>query len=124
MKYIFTNKEIRKQFKNVSGIYALYYNNEIIYIGKSKDIHNRIRAHNNPNQLNNIYKQIEKENGKCNRDKEVQLYTFIREYKDNMYFDVLYICNEEDLNKYEEYYIMKYQPKYNYSGVDRTYVVN
>lgn len=30
----------------------------------------------------------------------------------------LYIpCNKKELDKYEEYYINKYKPKYNYAGV-------
>ena len=50
----------------------------------------------------------------------MEFYTLIQEHMDEIQF--LYIpCDKKELNKYEEYYINKYKPKYNYVGVYTRY---
>ena len=40
-----SSKEQRRQFKQVSGIYGLVYDDQVIYIGQSIDIGRRIGDH-------------------------------------------------------------------------------
>lgn len=50
----------------------------------------------------------------------MEFYTLIQEHMDEIQF--LYIpCDKKELDKYEEYYINKYKPKYNYVGVYTRY---
>lgn len=114
MKYNLTLKDI-KPFNDKQGIYALIHNGEIIYIGQSINLGNRLRTHRRAN-TQTIISQIIQEEGKINRCKTLAMYYFINENIDDMYFTIL----EEtiNLNEREEYYITKHQPKFNYKGVD------
>ena len=115
MKFIL--EEIKKYDKK-QGIYALKYNNEVFYIGKSTNLGNRLREHRKPSAFNNILQKIIKEEGKCNRCKELAMYAFIDKHREDIDFDIL---ETTELNQQEEFYITKYQPKYNYKGVDIPY---
>jgi len=68
---------------NVSGIYRLYKNKKIVYIGKSKHIRNRLTHHRI-----DIAKNFDS-------------------------FDFTMLNNNSDKNIYELYYIDKYKPIYN-----------
>ena len=112
--YDFTLDEIRS-FNNTSGIYALIYDNEVIYVGQSKNIGDRLRTHRRT-RVEQIVSKIIKEGGKMNRSKQVALYDFITNNKEDIQFIVL--LETKELDRYEEHYIKLFQPKYNYKGVD------
>lgn len=109
--------EETKLFNNVSGIYALLHNDEVIYVGQSIDIQRRLGEHrNSQSNINKILHKINKEAGKFNRTKQLALYLYISEFKEEIEFIVL----KETLNrdKWEEHYITLFKPKFNYAGVD------
>lgn len=105
-------KEILKPY-NLSGIYAIYYNNEIVYIGSSKNMANRWKIHKHY-----IIKPLEK----CSKYRADfrPLYKNLRKayYNNqghNIYFGIIEILNEnkEILSEKERYYINTLKPKYN-----------
>lgn len=115
------NSKDRLKYRGISGIYALVYNNEIIYIGQSVNIGSRLTAHNSKNRYETTKKKMEKESG-CNREKSLAMYDLIRQYRDDIEFQILKKCSIELLNQEEEKYITKYQPRFNYKGVDVPYI--
>ena len=115
--YDFTLEDIRC-FNGTSGIYALIYDSEVIYVGQSINIGERLRTHRRTT-VKQIVDKIIDEGGKSNRCKQIALYDFITNNKDDIQFVVLLETNE--LNKYEEHYIKLFLPKYNYKGVDVPY---
>ena len=122
--YDFNDDKDINLFKGKSGIYALvhisYNKEEIVYVGQSKDIARRLKQHRNAKtQLEKIITEYIKENGKCNRAKQMALYRFIDCNKDDIQFAIL--KETEELNKWEEHYITTYKPRYNYKGVDVPY---
>ena len=114
------NSKDRLKYRGISGIYALIYNNEIIYIGQSVNIGSRLTAHNSKNRYETTKKKMEKEPG-CNREKSLAMYDLIRQHRDDIGFQILKECPIELLNQEEEKYIIKYQPCFNYKGVDVSY---
>lgn len=114
-KYIFTKPAI-KPYNNISGVYALLYNDEIIYIGQSNNMGRRLKEHRQENALEKTLEKIKKEQGRINRDKQVAMYKFINENRNNIYFTIL--AETADLNECEQGYITEYQPRFNYKGVD------
>lgn len=114
------NSKDRLKYRGISGIYALIYNNEIIYIGQSVNIGSRLTAHNSKNRYETTKKKMEKESG-CNREKSLAMYDLIRQHRDDIGFQILKECPIELLNQEEEKYIIKYQPCFNYKGVDVSY---
>lgn len=84
--------------ETISGIYKITNNcNSKSYIGKSKDIQTRWRAHHtepfNPNA--DMYDSL--------------FYRAIRKYGiDNFSFEILEYCSEEQLNEREQYWISYY----------------
>ena len=119
--YNFTLNDFAR-FKDKSGIYAIVHNNEIIYVGQSSKINERLRTHNSPGYIETITKKIIKEGGKCNRSKSLAMAYFIKEHREELYFTVLKETTE--LNKWEEYYITSFKPRFNYKGVDVPYKEN
>lgn len=109
-------KENIKKYNKKAGIYALIHQDEIIYIGSSKDIGSRLRHHLSENALNNTLRMIYAEEGRSNRCKALAMYHFISTHREEIQFNVLEETN--DLNEREEYYINQHKPKYNYAGVD------
>ena len=118
IKYAFTLKEM-KPFGGISGIYAIGYQDEIFYIGQSIDIKARLQKHRREKAFEDILSLIFKENGRVNRCKELAMYNFINEHREDIYFIILEETTE--LNGREQYYIEKYKPRYNYKGVDVPY---
>lgn len=106
-------------FENKMGIYCLIYDNEIVYIGQSINIGRRLREHKNKNAIKKTIQHIIREKGQINRYKELALYSCIEDNYNDFYFAVLKLTDE--LIKYEKYYIEKYQPKFNYQGVNIPY---
>lgn len=109
--------EETKLFNNVSGIYALLHNDEVIYVGQSININKRLNNHrNSESNIQNILKQIKRECGKCNRTKQIALYQYISDYKEEIEFIILKKTPNRD--RWEEHYIRLFKPKFNYAGVD------
>lgn len=113
------NNKNTKVFNNKSGIYALIYDNEVIYIGQSINLKDRLNRHGRKSKVNETIKKIEKEEGKVNRSKQLAMYLFIDKHRENIQFAILKETN--DLNKYEKHYIELFTPKFNYKGVDVPY---
>lgn len=107
----------RKSFNDICGIYALVYDNEIIYIGQSMNIGNRLRQHNGAYQIEETLRKIKKEQGNCNRTKQLALYMFIDEHREDINFIIIGTCAPTELDDYEKEYISRYKPIFNYKGV-------
>lgn len=114
--YKFNNTKAYSQYKNICGIYALVYQNTVIYVGQSIDVQHRLYAHHGYKSKIKLYEQRTSDSSK----NLYNFYTFLQEHEDDVYF--LVIPTElEKLNEEEEKYIKKYQPKYNWSGVRIAY---
>ena len=58
-KGIHNIKKITRQLPNSSGVYKMISEqNEILYIGKAKNLHKRVNSYTNPNKLNNRLKKM------------------------------------------------------------------
>ena len=111
--YKLCDKTKREELEEVCGIYAILYNNEVIYVGQSINIRSRLASHTSKAKINQYAKRDQNDK---NTQLKLEFYTLIQEHMDEIQF--LYIpCNKKELDKYEEYYINKYKPKYNYAGV-------
>ena len=107
-----------KLFNERKGIYGLIYNNQVIYVGQSNNLGERLRKHRRAN-TNDIINKIIDEDGRCNRCKNLAMYYFIEKNRE----DIQFVIFEEtdDLDNREYHYITLFQPKYNYKGVDIPY---
>lgn len=115
--YRLCDKTKREELEEVCGIYAILYNNEVIYVGQSINIRSRLDSHTNKARINEYAKRDQHNK---NTQLKLEFYTLIQEHMDEIQF--LYIpCDKKELDKYEEYYINKYKPKYNYVGVYTRY---
>ena len=111
--YKLCDKTKREELEEVCGIYAILYNNEVIYVGQSINIRSRLASHTSKARIDEYAKRDQHDK---NTQLKLEFYTLIQEHMDEMQF--LYIpCDKKELDKYEEYYINKYKPKYNYLGV-------
>ena len=112
----FANTKNYMDYDNVSGIYALIHNNQVIYIGQSINVRRRLLAHHG---IENKIKRYE--NAKNESDKQkYNFYIFLQEHIDEIDFIVL-VADRAQLNELEEQYITKYKPQYNWSGVKTKY---
>lgn len=118
--YNFTLEGIKPTFGK-SGIYGIFYGDECIYVGQSINIGKRLRDHRSENAFTNTLHKILKEGGKHNRCKELALYHFINEHRVNIKYGILAEAQKDELNKLEYQYILQYQPRFNYEGIDRDY---
>ena len=100
---LFNNTKNYKDYEGQSGIYALLYQNEVIYIGQSVNIRHRLRKHHGVD-------------GQLRRGANVRLYSFLKEHMDEIYFLVLPV-EKQQLNAKEAFYINKHKPRFNYDGV-------
>lgn len=92
---------ILKEKKQISGIYLITnIKNNYVYIGSSKNISKRFSNHKS--KLNRGVH----ENYLLQKD-------FLKYGKDNFTFSILMICNEDDLQKYEEKYFSQFLNVYN-----------
>ena len=115
--YRLCDKTKREELEEVCGIYAILYNKEVIYIGQSINIRSRLDSHKNKARINEYAKRDQHNK---NTQLKLEFYTLIQEHMDEIQF--LYVpCDKKELDKYEEYYINKYKPKYNYVGVYTRY---
>lgn len=118
----FTLEEMR-QFRNKSGIYAIIHNNQVLYVGQSKNLGERLQTHRRENALEStiskIIHEVEK-SGKCgNYSKTIAMYDYINKHRKEIQFAIL--LETAELNKWEQHYIELFLPKYNYKGVDVPY---
>ena len=118
IKYRLDSRDV-EIFEGKSGIYGIVYDQDIIYVGQSKNIARRLKEHRKENKLNDVISQIIREQWKCNRYKQLALYRFIENNRDDIFFVVLE--QTENLDDREEYYISTIKPKFNYKGVDVPY---
>lgn len=107
-----------KLFNERKGIYGLIYNNQVIYVGQSKNLGERLRTHRRAD-INAIINKIIDEDGRCNRCKNLAMYYFINSNREDIQFVIFE--ETEDLDNREYHYITLFQPKYNYKGVDIPY---
>lgn len=115
--YRLCNETKRKELEEVCGIYAILYHNEVIYVGQSINIRSRLASHTSKARIDEYAKRDQHNK---NTQLKLEFYTLIQEHMDEIQF--LYIpCDKKELDKYEEYYINKYKPKYNYVGVYTRY---
>ena len=119
------------KYRNRAGIYAIIreYNKEfeLLYIGQSKNLAERLHTHSKKNNLENVVNKVIAERGKCNRLKAIAFYGLIKEWRDDICFYILEELDPTDEDYYrkidelEEKYITEYQPPFNYLGVDVPY---
>ena len=107
----------------ISGIYAILYRGQIIYIGQSENIYNRIKQHFKLTQ--NVKKLVEQQdkNGYLKDWEQLSLKKnlFIAEFSDDISWEILELCEVDDLDLNEKYWIEKYKPIFNYEGVVTEY---
>lgn len=97
----------------------MIYDDNVIYIGQSKNMRNRILTHFSKNTYNHYIEQEQRNPIEANHV-IAERYRVFQQYKDQINL----ICIPmpiEKLNETEEYYINKYQPKYNWAGVRTKY---
>lgn len=86
---------------NKSGIYGIYLDNELVYIGKSKNIKQRCSLH---------WTNIE---GKRQYEYKYELLRKAVEQGQQLSFSVIQLVEEEQLDSVENMYINEYMPKLN-----------
>ena len=109
---------MKKRIKKC-GIYALTFGGQVIYVGQSKDIENRVKDHFRwKTRVKEIQKKGQKQGG-YTRGQIVQLsrYQFIGMHEGKVSYKILEECSESQLDAYEEYWIKRYNPIFNYEGV-------
>ena len=115
--YRLCDKTKREELEEICGIYAILYNNEVIYVRQSINIRSRLASHTSKARIDEYAKRDQHNK---NTQLKLEFYTLIQKHMDEIQF--LYVpCDKKELNKYEEYYINKYRPKYNYAGVYTRY---
>lgn len=91
------------------GIYGIYVNEELVYIGSSTNMANRIRDHCQKMYLENNYPDIKYEYlHKCILDGKTITFEIVDDS-----------ITEENRYKVEYEYIKKYKPKFNVIGITR-----
>lgn len=99
-----TPQETKDQYEGKSGIYGIYCDNRLVYIGKSADLLKRFIAH--------------KANTFCDESPEYnsKKYVEMREAclkGHSIQIQVLEYCDKADLSSREDFYIEHYQPALN-----------
>ena len=108
-KYGVSMKKLLEPY-NIMGIYGIYIDKELIYIGQSKNIGERWETHKHYILKN------EKKRKKYNND-YLPIYVALRKAyseKKNIYFGILKVVYDKNSLLYEENkYINKFKPCYN-----------
>lgn len=106
-----SNNKALNPYKNVMGIYGIYLNNDLVYIGQSKNIGERWKIHKH---------HIVKVPSKCREhfNDFIPLYTKLRNCYyagcGNIYFNVIEIISDKSILKEKESeYIDKLKPQLN-----------
>ena len=109
------------RFKHISGIYAIGVDDEILYIGQSVSIGDRLLCHFHPDAFDYILEKTYREKGAVNRYKALGLYHHIFKRKDEIWFTILARVPQSALNQEESKLIDQYKPRYNYEGIDKPF---
>jgi excinuclease UvrABC nuclease subunit len=112
----FANTKNFMEYESISGIYAFIHNNQVIYVGQSINIRRRLLSHHGFKNKIKTYQDATNDSGKL----KYEFYKFLQENENDIYFLVV-TADREQLNELEEQYIIKHQPKYNWSGVTTKY---
>lgn len=97
-------ESIKQEYEGLVGIYAIMLDDEIVYVGKSKNMFNRWTAH----QINAMCPEA--------RDYNKSKYVQLRKAKEmglHLHFVCLETCGEGQLDGLEKAYIRRYMPKLN-----------
>lgn len=102
--YAETPQETKDKYEGKSGIYGIYCDGKLVYVGKSTDLLKRFIAH--------------KANTFCSESKEYnsRKYTELRNAAAKGYhihLEPLEYCGKDVLNSREDFYIGQYQPALN-----------
>ena len=118
-KYRFNDTKEHRRYKEVSGIYALIFEDKVIYVGQSKNIRKRLSAHY---YIESKMRQCTKERypNEDSRLNMVAFCNFVKEHMEEIEFIVL-PAEIKQLNELEEHYINKHKPRFNYAGVVSKY---
>lgn len=125
-KIIKYNNEETWRFAGKSGIYAIIYDTEIIYIGQSADVEERLEQHLNTNSaIRSLLAEQEVVGFGTPKDpyyyRTLSMYCFITAHYDHIFIALLEECPTHLLNEWEEAYIKEFRPRFNYGGVDAPY---
>lgn len=102
----FCKFSVGDKYKNTSGVYALYIENELIYIGKCKDFALRFNSGYGNISPRNCYVGGQSTNCKINK-------VVLNRLKDNKHISI-YFCKTDNYDEIEKELIEYYNPKYNY----------
>lgn len=104
-RYYKKHEGSKEKYFNKMGVYGIYVNNHLAYVGKSKNLFHRFVAH----QMNTFQP--------CERDYNTPKYVQLRRAVINggqVELKVIQMVdNENDLSKREEHYISMYTPPLN-----------
>ncbi len=92
------NMNINNKLKKVCGVYYFKFNNKL-YIGASINVYERLRDHNSRLKNNKHFEIIQLEYNKSIHNK--------------IETGLLIQCNEDELVKWEQYYILLHNPYFN-----------
>lgn len=126
-KYQLNNRENLAPFNKKAGVYFLIHRDEIIYIGQSQNLKERLNNHKSPDTaFQKILKQIAKEDPKYAKGKIKSLNRcyYIGMNLNEIEFRVISNGRLKDKNKreqLEEYCISLFKPRFNLSGIDIPY---
>ena len=122
---IYPNDETYR-YDGQSGIYAIFWQKEIIYIGQAKDVGARLDQHFNTNRtIHQILAEQQVIGFNTSKDaylyRTLSMYCFITAFFDDIGITMLHECPISELNEWEESFIKEYKPRFNYGGVDAPY---
>lgn len=117
-------EELQSLDKNISGVYGLFYHGDLIYVGQSQNVRNRLKHHYSKTAITTLEKTMMKEDEKYHegRRKQLEMYYFIQDNIEFIYWMIIVECEVKDLNQWEQKIIETLQPRYNQSGVTKPYV--
>lgn len=91
----------RRQYRK-SGIYGFFVNDECMYVGQSRNLHNRFLLHGD------YFAKVRIKKIPSNAK-----YILLKPYIDKVEWRVIEYCPKEDLDERETYYIGCYEPIFN-----------
>lgn len=110
--------------RNSSGVYFIFIETEMIYIGQTNNLYRRLSEHMSMDTYNIWKARRESSIGTCHYDScnnTFNLYQTIRNNIGKVTF-VVEPMKSSALNNFEEKYIKFWKPKYNYAGVKCEYI--
>lgn len=119
-KYRFNETKAYMRYRGVSGIYAFLFEDNVIYVGQSKNMRERLLKHHS---INGNINKVNKDRERYPVDSQLNtlaFYNFLKEHIQEIEFIALPV-EIDKLNEVEEHYINKYKPRFNYAGVVAEY---